>query len=123
MEERYAHKYHGADVRWSMLSVPIFKAMLKYAWYASKLINEREVFMNVKDICFAAEVRKNNGCKMGSAFGTGRNETAHVPRTSHPSICDEQVELVRDLLAVDHHWTVRDYPLRLDSVIKLCGAS
>ncbi|KAJ4449735.1 hypothetical protein ANN_01139 [Periplaneta americana] len=41
------------------LSVPIFKAMLKYAWYASKLINEREVFVNVKDICFAAEVRKN----------------------------------------------------------------
>ncbi|KAJ4426790.1 hypothetical protein ANN_26589 [Periplaneta americana] len=41
------------------LPVPIFKAMIKYAWYASKLINEREVFVKVKDICFAAEVRKN----------------------------------------------------------------
>ncbi|KAJ4447299.1 hypothetical protein ANN_09303 [Periplaneta americana] len=33
---------------------------VEYAWYASKLINEREVLVNVKDICFAAEVRKNN---------------------------------------------------------------
>ncbi|KAJ4449560.1 hypothetical protein ANN_00962 [Periplaneta americana] len=50
---------HRLRVFENKLSVPIFKAMLKYAWYASKLINEREVFVNVKDICFAAEVRKN----------------------------------------------------------------
>ncbi|KAJ4445306.1 hypothetical protein ANN_07111 [Periplaneta americana] len=52
-----------ASIDWQSLSFhlsgPIFKAMLIYAWYASKLINEREVFVNVKDICFAAEVRKN----------------------------------------------------------------
>ena len=41
------------------LSVLILKAMLKYIWHASKLINEREVFVNMKDVCFTAEVQKN----------------------------------------------------------------
>lgn len=36
----------------NQLSVPIFQAMLSYAWYASKLITQRRVFMNVNQVCF-----------------------------------------------------------------------
>ncbi|EFN73584.1 hypothetical protein EAG_01905, partial [Camponotus floridanus] len=34
------------------LSAPIFEIMLKYAWFASKLTDERDVFMNVNEVCF-----------------------------------------------------------------------
>ncbi|KAJ4436173.1 hypothetical protein ANN_18803 [Periplaneta americana] len=44
----------------------------------------------------------------GSAFRTGRNETTHAARIGRPFICDEQVELVRDHLAVNHCSTVRE---------------
>ena len=41
---------------WSLvhfqLSSPIFRDMIEYAWYASKLTQHREVFMNVKQVCF-----------------------------------------------------------------------
>ncbi|KAJ4437343.1 hypothetical protein ANN_17482 [Periplaneta americana] len=43
-----------------------------------------------------------------SAFRTGRNEMTHVSPTGSQFIYDEQVELVRGLLAVDHRWTVRE---------------
>ncbi|XP_049960726.1 uncharacterized protein LOC126481183 isoform X2 [Schistocerca serialis cubense] len=37
------------------LSVPIFKEMLCYAWFASKLSDEREVFKNFTEVCFPME--------------------------------------------------------------------
>lgn len=40
------------------LSSPIFHDMLQYAWYASKLIQERRVFFNVKEICFPPDMRR-----------------------------------------------------------------
>ncbi|KAJ4439212.1 hypothetical protein ANN_07331, partial [Periplaneta americana] len=49
-----------------------------------------------------------------SAFRTGRNETTHVARIGRPSICDEQVQLVRGLLAVDHRWTVRELSIEVE---------
>lgn len=41
------------------LSSPIFENMLKYAWFASKLTDEREVFSNVNQVCFPVEILKN----------------------------------------------------------------
>lgn len=36
----------------NQISAPIFKFMIQYAWYASKMINDRDIFWNVKDVCF-----------------------------------------------------------------------
>lgn len=40
------------------LSAPVFKPMLLYAWYASKLIEERPIFLNMNELCFPAIVIK-----------------------------------------------------------------
>ena len=46
------------------LSAPIFEDMIKYAWFASKLIPERTVFGNVNQICFPMEMRQSKcDCK------------------------------------------------------------
>lgn len=34
------------------LSAPIFQDIIEYSWFASKLINTREIFKNVKKVCF-----------------------------------------------------------------------
>ena len=41
------------------LSAPIFENMLRYAWFASKLTDEREVFMNVNEVCFSLDILNN----------------------------------------------------------------
>lgn len=52
------------------LSAPIFGNMLRYAWFASKLCDERECFMNVNQVCFSMETLKQRcGCK-NAAFIT-----------------------------------------------------
>ena len=38
------------------LSATVFKDMLIYAWYASKLLEKRDVFCNVNEICFPAKL-------------------------------------------------------------------
>lgn len=51
------------------LSSPIFKNMIKYAWFASKLSEEREVFMNVNQVCFQTDLLKIQcGCKEFNSF-------------------------------------------------------
>lgn len=46
------------------LSAPIFENMLKYAWFASKLTDERDVFMNVNEVCFQLDIlKKPCNCK------------------------------------------------------------
>jgi hypothetical protein len=51
----------------SQLSSDVFNNMIKYAWYASKLIPERNVFFNVNQICFPPDIRKQNcACSMTS---------------------------------------------------------
>ena len=37
---------------------PIFSKMIKYAWYASKLSQHREIFINVNEVCFSEEILK-----------------------------------------------------------------
>ena len=41
------------------LSAPIFEKMLRYAWFASKLTDEREVFINVNKVCFSLDILNN----------------------------------------------------------------
>ena len=43
-----------------LLSAPLFKEMIEYAWYASKLITCRDEFMNVSQICFPERPCKSN---------------------------------------------------------------
>lgn len=58
------------------LSSPIFKKMIKYAWYASKLSNERDVFLNVNEVCFSTEVLKNPcSCKKSCFINCARCQT------------------------------------------------
>lgn len=46
------------------LSAPVFKPMLLYAWYASKLIEERPIFLNMNEICFSISIiKKSCSCK------------------------------------------------------------
>lgn len=39
-----------------LLSAPEFKCMLKYAWYASKLADDRDIFYNVNQLCFPSNI-------------------------------------------------------------------
>src|SRR5258706_11060212 len=42
--------------------------MLQYAWYASKLLDHREVFVNVNQVCFPTGILKaKNKCSCGKA--------------------------------------------------------
>lgn len=52
------------------LSAPIFSDMLQYAWFAAKLSDERTIFMNVNQVCFATDVLKNPCECKNSAFIT-----------------------------------------------------
>lgn len=40
------------------LSAPAFSPMIKYAWFASKLIEERPLFLNVNEVCFPITLLK-----------------------------------------------------------------
>ena len=42
----------------NQLSAPIFQPMLEYSWFASKLINDRDLFGNVKEVCFTNIIKK-----------------------------------------------------------------
>jgi hypothetical protein len=49
------------------LSSPIFCDMIRYAWYASKLSDTRQIFFNVNEICFPTELLKTPcSCKNAS---------------------------------------------------------
>ncbi|GFW78911.1 HTH CENPB-type domain-containing protein [Trichonephila clavipes] len=52
------------------LSTPIFCCMLKYAWCAAKLCDDRTSFMNVNEVCFRIDVLKNSCECKNSAFIT-----------------------------------------------------
>jgi hypothetical protein len=41
----------------NQLQAPIYRNMVRYAWYAAKLITSREVFGNVNQVAFLAEVK------------------------------------------------------------------
>lgn len=50
------------------LSSEIYKDMIKYAWFAAKLCDDRDIFMNVNEVCFNMEdLKKNCNCTK-SAF-------------------------------------------------------
>ncbi|GBM64233.1 hypothetical protein AVEN_213652-1 [Araneus ventricosus] len=42
------------------------------------------------------------------AFRAGRNEAADLHRTGRKSIPQHQIDIVSDLLSIDHLWTVRE---------------
>uniref|UniRef100_UPI001478BC9B LOW QUALITY PROTEIN: uncharacterized protein LOC117611452 n=1 Tax=Osmia lignaria TaxID=473952 RepID=UPI001478BC9B len=44
-----------------LLSAPLFKKMIQFAWYASKLGNERDIFYNVNQLCFPSDIH-NKKC-------------------------------------------------------------
>ncbi|GFY70869.1 HTH CENPB-type domain-containing protein [Trichonephila inaurata madagascariensis] len=48
------------------LSSPIFEKMIRYAWYAAKLSEDREIFLNVKDVCFPNQLLKKH-CSCGNS--------------------------------------------------------
>ncbi|GFW48769.1 HTH CENPB-type domain-containing protein [Trichonephila clavipes] len=52
------------------LSARIFCCMLKYAWFAAKLCDDRTLFMNVNEVCFRIDVLKNSCECKNSAFIT-----------------------------------------------------
>jgi hypothetical protein len=47
-----------------LLSAPKFKCMLQFAWYASKLADDREIFLNVNQLCFPSNIY-NKTCVCG----------------------------------------------------------
>lgn len=52
------------------LSAPIFGDMLRYAWFAAKLCDEREYFMNVNQVCFSVDMLKRRCDCKNAAFIT-----------------------------------------------------
>lgn len=50
------------------LSSPIFCKMIRYAWYAAKLSEEREIFVNVNNVCFPNELLKERCSCNNSSF-------------------------------------------------------
>lgn len=48
-----------------ILRAPVFVPMIKYAWFASKLITERSIFLNVDDVCFPlTNLKKPCSCQL-----------------------------------------------------------
>ncbi|GBN35976.1 hypothetical protein AVEN_22431-1 [Araneus ventricosus] len=55
------------------LSSPIFREMIRYAWYAAKLSKEREIFYNVNEVCFPTNLLKNRcSCEQSSFINCAR---------------------------------------------------
>ena len=54
----------------NQLSAPIFSAMIRYAWFASKLTDKRINFMNVNRVCLTLDIATNKcSCEnMNAAF-------------------------------------------------------
>ncbi|XP_032675579.1 uncharacterized protein LOC116846167 isoform X2 [Odontomachus brunneus] len=52
-----------------ILSAPVFKFMLQYAWYASNLVENRNIFHNVNQICFPLNIHNQRCiCAQNNAF-------------------------------------------------------
>lgn len=47
-----------------MLSAPIFKSMIQYAWHSSGLVDQKVEFMNVKQALFTFDVDESLTCEM-----------------------------------------------------------
>lgn len=55
------------------LSSPIFHKMIRYAWYAAKLSEDREIFLNVNEVCFPTDLLKEHcSCKHSSFINCAR---------------------------------------------------
>ena len=52
----------------NQLSAPAYQQMLKYAWFAAKLIEDRPFFQIVKQICFPPETKKKRCLCSEQAF-------------------------------------------------------
>lgn len=50
------------------LSSPIFNEMIKFAWHAAKLSEDRDIFLNVNNVCFPTDLLKNHCSCKNSAF-------------------------------------------------------
>ncbi|XP_017882744.1 uncharacterized protein LOC108626532 isoform X1 [Ceratina calcarata] len=88
-----AIKIHG--IIHNQLSAPVFKDMLRYAWYASKLSDDRDIFLNVNDICFPTHIlNKPCGCGKVSFIRCSRCRcTLCFPclyDKYHPTVCNSQ---------------------------------
>ena len=43
---------------YNQLSAPAFQNMIRYAWFASRLVEDSEVFQNVKQVCFPPDTKR-----------------------------------------------------------------
>lgn len=48
------------SILYHQLSAEIFQKMLRYVWFASKLSDDREIFVNVNEVCFPGEELKKS---------------------------------------------------------------
>lgn len=49
------------------ISAPIFSDMIKYAWFASNLCDERSIFLNMNEVCFSLQqLQKSCACSNAS---------------------------------------------------------
>ncbi|XP_029662701.1 uncharacterized protein LOC115235213 isoform X2 [Formica exsecta] len=74
------------------LSAPIFENMLRYAWFASKLTDKREIFMNVNEVCFPLDILKQPcNCKNATFIRCARCRAnycfACFYDKYHPTMC------------------------------------
>ena len=75
----------------NQLSAPTFSAMIRYAWFASKLMDKRENFMNVNRVCFPLNVATNrcSGENMNAAF---MKCFTCIYDKYHPTYCNHVIE-------------------------------
>ncbi|XP_024886634.1 uncharacterized protein LOC112464075 [Temnothorax curvispinosus] len=75
---------------------PIFKNMIRYAWFASNLCDDRDIFMNVNEVCFPIDIlKKPCACKISAFVRCARcRETYCFPcfyDKYHPGSCNIDV--------------------------------
>jgi hypothetical protein len=75
--------------------------------------NARQCHQGLIEACGNDALPYRMAARWVSAFCSGRDESAHLALTGHPSISDDQIELVRGLLAVDRCWTVRELSIEV----------
>jgi hypothetical protein len=75
--------------------------------------NARQYHQDLLEACGNDALPYQTFARRVYAFRSGRDESAHLARTGRPSVSDNNVELVRGLLAVDRRRIVRELSIEV----------
>ena len=84
---------------------------------------DKHCHQGLQEACDAAALPYRTVARWVAAFRDGRECVEHVPRSGHPPVSDENVQLVSVLVEVDRNVMIRQLEQDTDWCIRLSSTS